>query len=78
MTLDSEDIQAIAKQIAVELREAFGLPSPTPPPLDSLHQVQQQALQLVREGKRAESIELVKSYSRRESIARKESQRRAA
>jgi hypothetical protein len=39
---------------------------PSPVPLDSVHQVQQQAMQLLKEGKREESKALLKAYSQRE------------
>jgi hypothetical protein len=60
MTLDQEDIQAIVKAV----RESLQIPSPAP--LDSVHQVQQQAMQLLKEGKREESKALLKAYSQRE------------
>ena len=45
-------------------------------PLDPVHLVQQQALQLVREGKREESKALLKAYSQRDSIERREQRRK--
>ena len=65
MTLDNEDIQAIVKAV----RESLHMPSLAP--LDPLHQVQQQATQLVREGRREESKALLKAYSIREKQERR-------
>jgi len=64
MTLDQEDIQAIVKAV----RESLHMPSLAP--LDPIHQVQQQALQLVREGKREESKALLKAFAIRERQGR--------
>lgn len=76
MTLDSEDIAAIAAEIVKRLdiqaiAEALApilakqlLAFTTPPKPVPVNNVAQQVLDLVRQGKRAESIELLKQHSK--------------
>lgn len=81
MQLDPECIEIIRQIVREEIQKALKSEEGSiisPAPLDSVHQVQQQALQLLKEGKREESIALLKAYSKRESAARREAKKKAA
>ena len=55
------ELTEIALTIAGELRSLFNLPTPTPQPMS----VSEQALQLLRQGKREESVALLKAHGKR-------------
>lgn len=68
--LDADDIRAIAEQMApivARLLSSGPVAPPPPVPLSGDEAIRQRAHHLARQGKRAESIELIKSLSRRKA-----------